>query len=67
MVALKSLWSKSDDVFTQIVTLCSTLCTCLSLSVAPSCTLAQSVVCAQSAYSHLLLLRCCYVYSLHFG
>lgn len=38
------------------------LCTCLSVFVAPSCTLAQSVTCSLCAYSHsivtLLLLLC---------
>lgn len=62
MVALKSLWSKCDYLLTHIVTLCSTLCTCLPFFVAPSCTLAQSVTCSLSAYSHsvvtLLLLLC---------
>lgn len=37
------------------------LCTCLSFSVAPSCTLARSVTCSLSAYSHsvVILLPLC--------
>ena len=58
MIALKSLWSKCGYLFTQIVTPCSTLVHLLS-SVAPSCVLAQSVICSVCLLTVVTLLLLC--------
>lgn len=55
MVALKSLWSKCDDLLTQIVTLCSTL---VHLSFGLCCSLLHSCSVCHLFIVCLLTLDC---------